>query len=711
MTETTIHLDEILEKVSSYDSNANIALIKKAFSFTHDVHCEQKRLEGTPYVGHPLAVASILADMQMDSKTIVAGLLHDTVEDTETTIEDIRALFGNDVAFMVNALTKLKRMEFKTSEEAQAENFRKMFLAMAEDVRVILIKFADRLHNMKTLMYMPPHKQKSIAAETLDIYAPLANRLGIGWLKSEFENLGFKYLHPELYEEISRKVAEKRQDKELFIKELATTLETKLQEQGISGRVTGRIKTAYGIYQKMQHQRITFEEINDVFGLRIITQTNEHCYMILGLIHSLWIPVPGRFKDYIAIPKSNLYQSLHTTVMGSMGERVEFQIRTEEMHLIAEKGIAAHWMYKEKGKPVHDKDARYFNWLRDLVYMQKDSDAKEFLDMFKGEVFPDVVYVFTPAGQIKELPAGSTPVDFAYAIHTEVGNRCAGAKINGRIVPLRYHLKNGDTVEIINSQSHNPSKDWLGFVVTHKARNKIRHWVKAEQSKQGIELGMAIIEEEFRKNNIKVSVVKSKRMLEIAQSLNYKSIDELLIAIGFGKQSLKQIINLLKPEKKPEDVAEHTKIKKPVKHGKGIHITGIDNLLYSIARCCYPVPGDTVAGFITRGKGVTIHRVDCQNFKRTATEEERIINLSWNSNGENISTARVNVETVDKPGMLASLSALISTFNINLSHLEARSLQNKHAHFAFTLEVKDKTQLTNLTNKIMSTDGVIRVSR
>ncbi|WP_444549593.1 RelA/SpoT family protein [Candidatus Magnetomonas plexicatena] len=714
MKDEILKLDRLLKKIVAYSPDANISLISKAYHFTEEAHCQQLRKEGKPYFDHPFSVALILADMHMDCKTIVAGFLHDTVEDTETTVVDIEEIFGEDVAFMVKSLTKLKAMEFKTREETQAENFRRMFIAMAEDVRVVLIKFADRLHNMRTLEFMPDAKQKTIAAETLDIYAPLANRLGMGWLKSEFEDLGFKYLHPELYEELYKKVEAKKELREAFIRNLAATIEDKAEQHTIPARVSGRVKNLFGIFQKMQTQRISFEEVNDVLGLRIVTLTKAHCYMILGLIHSLWVPVPGRFKDYVAMPKSNMYQSLHTTVLGPNGERVEFQIRTEEMHLIAEKGIAAHWLYKEKEKEkkIDEKDSTYMDWLKSMVHLQRDSDdAREFLEMFKGEVLSDVVFVFTPAGDIKELQVGSTPVDFAYAIHTQVGNKCSGARVNGRIVPLKYQLQNGDTIEILTSPSHTPNRDWLTFAVTHKAKNRIRHWIKTEQMKQGVVLGSNLLESAFIKNGIKVSTLKSKKMQEITESFNFKTVDELLYSVGFGKITPKQVVQRISPETK-EETSFIPKIHKPTtKQGGGIHITGIDNLLYATAKCCYPVPGDKIIGFITKGKGVTIHRQECHNSQRLSLDEARLVTLTWNSETTSTTTARIYVETIDKPGILASLSNVISTFNINLSHLEAKTAQDKHAHFTFTLEVSDKTQLTNLTNKILSSDGVIKVSR
>lgn len=705
--------DALLKKIETYSPNVNKALLKKAYHFTDEAHCDQKRKEGTPYISHPLAVAEILADMHLDEKAIIAGLLHDTIEDTETTADDIRAIFGEDVAFLVTALTKLSRMELKSFQDAQAENFRKMFLAMSEDVRVIMIKFADRLHNMKTLQFMAVHKQKKIAGETLDIYAPLANRLGIGWLKSEFEDLGFRYKYAEKYKEIEQKVSEKREDKERYILKIAQMVESRLKEQSISGVVNGRVKTYYGIYQKMQKQKITFDEVNDILGLRVITDTKSHCYSIMGLIHSLWIPVPGRFKDYIAMPKSNMYQSLHTTVHGPEGVRVEFQIRTDEMHLISENGIAAHWAYKEKSQRLEDKDATCINWLRNLIHSDNEmKDAREFLEVFKGSVFPDVVFVFTPMGEIMELPHGATPVDFAYEIHTEVGNRCVGAKVNGRIVPLKYELENGDAVEIITSQNHAPSRDWLTFVVTHKARNRIRHWIKSEQRKQGIELGTSMIEEEFRRQGIKLSKMKHGQMEELAKQYSYKTFEDLLMAIGYGRHSAKQVVRKLKDEEKPDEEPLQESFVKPSKTAKAsVIITGIDNLLYNTAKCCYPVSGDNIIGFITRGKGVTIHRADCKNIQHNTVDESRIVEVSWNAKKDTTSTARLYVETVDKPGILANLSSLISSLDINLSHLEARSDSNRHAHFTFTLDVKDKEQLISLSHKLLSSDGVISVNR
>jgi len=715
MKNKLISLEELLERISSYDSSLDETLLRKAYSFSSDAHRDQKRHEGTSFIGHPLSVASILADMHLDNRAIIAGLLHDTVEDAEASINDIRDIFGKDIAFMVDALTKLDKMEFNTREEAQAENFRKMILAMSKDVRVIMIKFADRLHNMRTLKYLSPGKQRRIAAETLDIYAPLANRLGIGWLKVELEDLGFEYLYPEVYRELVKKVSKKRKDQEGYVKRVARIVQKKLQEQGLPGKVSGRVKHYYGIYEKMQRQRLTFEEVHDVLGLRIITDTTKNCYAILGLIHSLWIPVPGRFKDYIAMPKSNMYQSIHTTVLGLKGEHIEFQIRTEEMHHIDEEGIASHWIYKDNSK-IKDKDAKYIKWLRDLVHSQTDTgDAREFLEMVKGEVFFDAVYVLTPAGEIKELPAGSTPVDFAYAVHTDLGNRCVGSRVNGRLVPLRYQLQNGDIVEIITSQNQRPSKDWLNFVVTQKARNRIKYQIKTEERSQGIELGSRILESELRKHGLGSSILKSEEMEKAIQSFHLHSLEDLLLAIGYGRISSQQVVNRVRHDEEPEEPTIFSKLVKTVvktaKSQRGIRIKGMDNLLYHISKCCYPIPEDELLGYITIGKGVTIHRRECPNIHRLTVDDARLIDVTWKADDDTKTQTRLYVETIDKPGILAKLSVIISYFQINVTYLEARTTHDRHAHFTFMLDVRDKTQLMDLSQKLMSSEGVIRVNR
>ena len=706
----TPSLKELIEKVRPYSHGKDLRILEDAYHFSREAHCSQKRSEGSPYIKHPLSVAYILADIKMDLPSIAAGLLHDTIEDTNTTIEDIGRLFGKEVAFIVESLTKLSKVEFRTKKEAQAENFRKMLLAMSEDVRVILIKFADRLHNMRTLQHLPEGKRQRIATETLEIYAPLANRLGMGWLRTEFEDLSFKFLMPDLYEELVRKVSKRKEEQEGYIKDLIELITKKLQEEGLPGRVTGRVKHHYGIYQKMQKQRITFEQVHDVIGLRILTDTKANCYAILGLIHSLWTPIPGRFKDYIGVPKSNMYQSLHTTVIGPKGERVEFQIRTEEMHRIAEEGIASHWKYKEKGE-FDEKSSKYISWLRDLVQVQKEvPDAMDFLEAVKGEVVPEVVYVFTPKGEIKEMPIGSTPVDFAYGVHTQVGHRCVGAKINGKIVPLRYKLKNGDTIEIITSQTHGPSRDWLKFVVTQRAKTRIKQWIKAEERHQSVELGIKLLESELRKHNMSNALMKSDEILAVAKALGMNSLEDLFVSVGFGKVSPHQVVNRLMPEKEAEE-PEAVKIRKPLKEHKGVSIRGIDNILYHTAKCCYPVPGDNLVGFVTIGKGVTVHRRDCGNLERLVFEDARLVEVEWQPADDSTANARLFVETIDKPGILANLSALISSVDINISHLEASSTQDKKGHITFIIEVRDLAQLRALIQKISQMEGILRVRR
>lgn len=707
-----ITIETVIQKILSYYPEADVGMLRRAYSFSSLAHGGQKRIEGSPYIEHPLSVALILADMKMDVPTIAAGLLHDTIEDTNTTIDDIRTNFQGEITFLVESLTKLSKMVFRTQEDAQAENFRKMLLAMSEDIRVILIKFADRLHNMRTLHHLPQHKQQRIASETLEIYAPLVNRLGIGWLKTELEDLSFRSIMPDLYHELVQKVAKRKEEQEQYLKGVTEIVSNKLKDEGIPGTVSWRIKHYYGIYQKMQKQEITFEQVHDVLGLRIITDTKANCYAILGLIHSLWTPIPGRFKDYIGVPKSNMYQSLHTTVFGPKGERVEFQIRTAEMDMLAEHGVASHWKYKEQ-EEVDERSNKYISWLRDLVQAQRELvDAKDFLEAVKGEVTPEVIYVFTPRGEIKEMPIGSTPVDFAYSIHSEVGNRCIGSKVNDRIVPLRYTLRNGDTVEIITSPAHNPSRDWLKFVVTQRAKSRIKQWIKNEERKQSIEFGSKLFEIELRRHDLGPSILKSEEMQQVLKFFNLQSTEDLYAFIGHGKLSAHQIVNKLSAEKMGEEEQGFVpKITKPQKEVKGITIKGVDNVLYHTAKCCFPIPGDGLIGFVTRGRGVTIHRKDCPNLDKLAVDEARLVDVDWKSSENATSPVKIIVETVDKPGILANLSALISTFNINITHLEASSTEDKKAHIIFILEVQDKTQLIGLTQKLAQSEGVLKVGR
>ena len=706
-------VDALIDKVFSYNPEANADLLRRAYAYSNEAHFKQRRKGGNPYIEHPLAVAGILCEMKLDTNSIATGLLHDTVEDTGTTIDDIKSLFGEDIAFLVESLTKLSKMEFRTSEDAQAENFRRMFLAMAEDMRVILIKFADRLHNMRTLQYLSTTKREAIAHETLDIYAPLANRLGIGWLKTEFEDLSFKFLMPEIYGEIERKVSKKREEQEGYLYEMIKIVEAHLRAASIPGKVFGRIKHFYGIYQKIQKQKIPFELVYDVMAMRIITDTQANCYAALGLIHSLWTPVPGRFKDFIGAPKSNLYQSLHSTIIGPKGERVEFQIRTEEMDRIAEEGIAAHWKYKEKARG-DSVDEKYFYWLREFVKSQKDApDAREFLEAVKGNIAPIVVYVFTPEGDIVELPFDSTPVDFSYSIHTEVGHQCTGAKVNGRIVPLRYKLQNGDTIEIITSHGHTPSRDWLKFVKTQRAKSRIKHWLKIEERKKGLALGEELLEKALRKNNLSPSLAKSEEIMKVVKPYRVKTYEDLYVAIGYGRLSVHKIVNKLlpEPEQSEKEQVSLKKERKQAEDSKGIKIKGVDNIMFHRSKCCYPLPGEQVTGFVTRGRGVSIHTVNCPTLDTHTIDIDRLVDVEWSGDDEATYAVKVQVLTVDKRGLLAELSAVLSTNNVNINHIDASATHEKQALFNFILEIKNKQQLDMTLKKLSQISGVIEVRR
>ncbi|MGB9711011.1 MAG: RelA/SpoT family protein [Thermodesulfovibrio sp.] len=699
-------IDDVIKKVLQYRPHANIELIKKAYIFSREAHCAQIRKEGIPYIYHPLAVADILADMKLDSTTIAAGLLHDTVEDAEMTIDDIKEIFNPDVAFLVDAVTKLSKLQFSTVEEAQAESFRKMFLAMSKDIRVILIKFADRLHNMRTIEFLPVEKQKRIAKETLEIYAPLANRLGIGWMRTEFEDLSFKVLYPEKYEDLVKKVAKRKEDQQAYIDNVIKILSEKIKAMNIPFKIYGRVKHYFGIYQKMIKQKIPFEQVYDVIGIRIITDTVPHCYDILGIIHSLWTLIPGRFKDFISLPKSNYYQSLHTTVIGPGGERVEFQIRTEEMDIIAEEGIAAHWRYKER-KDLTEREAKLVSWLRDLI--KEISDPKELLDAVKAEVVPDTIYVFTPKGDVKELPVGSTPVDFAYAIHSEVGAKCAGAKVNGRIVPLNYQLQSGDVVEIITSPHQKPRKDWLQFVVTQRAKNRIKYFLRQEERQQGIDIGKQLLEAELRKQGIQTAILKNEKIEKVLQDFSVQSVEDLYLLIGHGKISVHQVVNRLSPEIPQEEFVIAKKTSNRKDHKQFISLKGVDEVLYHIAKCCMPVPGDEIIGFITRGKGISVHRKDCINVKHM--EPDRLIEVFWTADDSSKVQTKISIECVDKPGILATLTGLLSTNQVNITQVKANSTSDKRALIDFTIEVKDRAHLSDIINKISQISEVLSVKR
>jgi len=712
-----IRLNDILDKVVSYNPAANLDVLRKAYVFSAKVHQGQTRLSGEPYLVHPMEVSAILADLKLDVATVVTGLLHDTLEDTLTTYDELVHVFGAEVANLVDGVTKISKIYFKTKEESQAENFRKMLLAMANDIRVILVKLADRLHNMRTLQHHPEPKQRSIARETLDIYAPMAHRLGIAWIKSELEDLSFRYVDPQLYYDLASKVAKKKKERESYVEEVKTIIAEKLREHGIKGEVSGRSKHLFSIYNKMQSRNVDIDEIYDLVAIRILVDDIRECYEVLGIIHSTWKPIPGRFKDYIAIPKGNMYQSLHTTVIGPYSERMEVQIRTMEMHRVAEAGIAAHWQYKE-GKGYDEKDVKRFAWLRQLLEWQHElQDSQEFMNTVKVELFPEEVYVFTPKGDVKGFPKGATPIDFAYSVHTDVGHRCVGAKVNGRLVPLKYEMKTGDIIEIVTSPHHTPSKDWLKVVKSTRARNKIRAWIKTEERKRSITLGREIIEKEFRRYNLNLSKMqKSGELRKVAVEFGFVAEDDIMAAVGYGKLSCNQLIGKLIPEQKLEEQKERkeTRLTKVIdkltrKSSGAIQISDMDDVLVRFGKCCNPVPGDEIIGFITRGRGVTVHTADCPIAH--ASDPERRIDVTWNRDKSTALPVKIRVSCHDQKGMLANITQAITNCEANIAMASVYSTVDKRAVNIFQVDVTDLDHLNKVISSVMKLKGVIKVDR
>ena len=713
-----LRFNDVLERLTSYQPNADIELLKKAYVFSAKVHLGQVRLSGEPYLNHPLEVAGILTQLKLDVASVATGLLHDTVEDTLTTPKEIQENFGEEIAQLVDGLTKISRMSLRSSEEHQAENFRKMILAMVKDIRVILIKLADRLHNMRTLQYQSPEKQMEIAQETLDIYAPLAHRLGIEWLKSELEDLAFQYLHPEIYDEIRRKIAKKEKERARYIDEVKRTLMKKLYENHIEGEVTGRLKQIHSIYLKMKEQNIDFDQVYDITAFRVIVNSIKACYDVLGIIHSIWKPIPGKFKDYIGLPKENMYQSLHTTVIGPYGERIEIQIRTHEMHKIAEEGIAAHWKYKE-GRLVEEAEDKRFTWLRQLLEWQRDlKDNQEFIESLKVDLFPNEVYIFTPKGEVRQFPIGSTPVDFAYSIHSDIGNHCVGAKVNGKIVPLRYELRSGDTIEILTSPNQKPSKDWLKLVKTSRAKTKIRQWFTVEEREKSINLGKDILEKELRKYDLQqTKLIKSGELAKVANEFSFQGVEDLIAAVGYGKVTANQIIGKILPQEKLEQQKEELEggrikhlIQKITRAPKdALLIRGIDNVMVRYAGCCNPVPGDKVVGFITRGRGVTIHTADCQN--AIDDDPHRKVEVEWDSKKEYIYPVRIRIYSDDKKGLLAEISNSISSNGANIKNARVDTTEDKNAVCTFEVEIRDLNHLNKVIRALGKIKGVHQVER
>jgi len=718
-----IRFEDLLEKVRAYSPDADVELLRRAYVFSAFEHRGQVRHSGEPYLIHPLAVADFLADMKMDAVAIAAGLLHDVVEDTLTTIERIQELFGPEVAHVVEGVTKISAIPFASSEERQAENFRKMLLAMVDDIRVILVKLADRLHNMRTLNHLPDERRVTIAQETRDIYAPIANRLGMSKVKNELEELSFRYLEPQTYEELRSKVDAKRRKTEGLIEDLKQTIAAKLAEAQVPIlQIDGRIKRLWSISQKLKVQKIELDQVYDFMALRIVTESVKDCYAALGIIHQTWSPVPGRIKDFIAMPRPNGYQSLHTSVISEHGMPFEVQIRTIEMHRMAEEGIAAHWKYKE-GRVGDQRDERYFLWMRQLLESQQEvRDPQEFIRNLKIELYPEEVYIFTPKGLVKALPRGATPIDFAYSIHTDVGHQCVGARVNGKMVPLRTRLKNGDIVEIVTSTGHKPSRDWLNHVVTSRARNKIKHLIHTEEKARAIELGRKLFEKDARRYDINVkTLLEGDGFAKALVDLGGTKADDLFAAIGYGKVAPKQIMAKLVPADRLHEKAPENKVSAAVRRVFGggeekITVKGFDDLMVFRARCCNPIRGEKIVGYITRGKGVSVHSATCPNVVNLLYDPERRIEVEWEKSpaGEAAAahyTVKLTMQVEDRKGLLAAVSAKIAGINTNIKNMEARTDDDQHARIDMTVEISDVKHLEKVLKAVRGVDGVLGVER
>ena len=708
----------LIRTFRSYRPNDSTEPIERAFHFAGEHHQRQLRDSGEPYLSHPLAVAQILAEMRMDMASIQTGLLHDVVEDTSVTLDQVRKHFGNDVAVIVNGVTKLTKLDFFSAEERQAESFRKMLLAMTEDLRVILVKLADRLHNMRTLGHLSQERKERIAKETLEIYSPIAHRLGMGKLRGELEDLAFQHIDPQGFAEVQRDIESKRTDNERFLTDLRLRVEGELRAEGIPARVDSRVKRAYSVYLKMKRQQIGIEQVYDLLALRIITDSVKNCYAALGVIHKEWHPVPGRIKDFIAIPRPNMYQSLHTSVFGPEGRHFEVQIRTEEMHRVAEQGIAAHWKYKEgrKGAARDDKDIA---WLRQLVEWQSEvSDSGEFLSTLKVDLYPAEVYTFTPRGKVIILPREATPVDFAYAIHSDIGQLCSGAKVNGRIVPLRYVLKNGDSVEIITQAGHKPVKDWLSFVKTARARNLIKHVIHSGERLKAIEIGEKALEREAAQLKVSLRNIPPNNLAAVASEYGFGKADDLYAALGYGKFSPRHVLQKLVPSavlsEPSTETAKAPFIEADTEYSGSITVKGYDDLLSYLAKCCNPIKGEPIVGYVTRGKGVAVHAKDCKNVQNLLYEADRRIDVEWARNAAKTFPVRLVVRTNNRPGLLATLTGLLSSENANIRSLEAKTDigdDQESALIEMTIDIKDKTQLEKLTGAIRRIAGIRDVER
>src|SRR6266849_3792260 len=719
---TVTKFRELLRDMKQNRPNDDLELVRKAYEFSQKQHSGQQRASGEPYLVHPLEVALVLAEMKMDSVAVAAGLLHDSVEDTSVTIVDIRKEFGEQVAHIVEGVTKINKIDFATREEQQAENLRKMMLAMVDDIRVVLIKLADRLHNMRTLEHLPEDRRHKIAEETLEIYAPIAHRLGMGKIRGELEDLGFRFLDPVGYEQVEKSVNARRKEGEAFLAKMQQTITDKLKEAGIQARVESRIKRLFSIHKKLQRQRITVDQVYDLCAMRVVTRSLQDCYAVLGIIHNLWRPVPGRIKDFIAMPRPNFYQSLHTSVITEDGTPFEMQIRTEEMHKMAEEGIAAHWKYKDG--PVSAQDEQRLAWLRQVVEWQRDvSDPNEFLSALKVDLYPEEVYTFTPKGKVVVLPRDATPIDFAYTIHTEVGHTCVGAKVNGRMVPLRHKLHSGDIVEVITQPGHKPSRDWLAIVKSTRARNKIKHWLNVHQRERAIEIGKKLIEKEARKYRISLKEIKEADLQRAATEYGLGRPDDLMAGIGYGKYSARQVLAKFAPagaqpmSDTEEQAASHglTSVVRRVFGGdsNAIVVRGQGDLLVYRARCCNPIRGEAIVGYVTRGKGVAVHSINCPNVTNLLYEPDRRIDVLWagDKDGQPVSyPVKITLLCDDRFGMLKQITALISDTHTNIRNIEARS-QNGQASVDVVLEIADLKHLQKIIDGVRQIPGVHDVQR
>ena len=707
-----MNLAEFIIQVESFNANINIPLIRKAYEFSDRSHSGQFRESGEPFIEHCLNVAFILAELHMDSDTIAAGLLHDIVEDSEVSAAEIRKEFGNDIADMVEGLTKMSGLKFGSAAEQQVLYFKKMLLSMAKDIRVIVIKFADRLHNMRTLDPLPERKRQRIALETLEIYAPLAHRFGMAKVKWELEDLSFKYLHPDDYSRIDKMIADSREEREGYISELSKPLFASLESSGIKAEITGRAKHHFSVYRKINIRKVPFEQIFDLIAMRIIVNSVTDCYHALGIIHTMWPPVPDRFHDYIATPKSNMYRSLHTTVMGPRGRMVEIQIRTHSMHYAAEHGIAAHWLYKE-GKKTHGDIDRHMSWIREILDWQKDmTNPEEFLEFLKIDLFSKDIFVYTPAGDLKQLPAGATPLDFAFAVHSDIGFHCSGARINGKFANLSTELHSGDEVEIVSSPGQTPSQDWLKIVKTARARSKIKRWLKIKGYEQAVSFGKQMFERELKKKRI--GIPNDSEMSNLAAMVGQTNPEQMYEALGSGTLSIQAVINKLKPPEEKEEEPSPTIVKRFIDRArgvsKGIKISGVDNLMFRFAACCQPVPGEKIIGFVTRGRGLTIHRADCKNVAEIFNEPERKMDVEWDVKRGDTFLVKLQIVVEYRKNIIREITEAISNADIDVRGAEVKRGPSPAIGW-IVVEVQNYGQLTKVVDKVKKLNGVISVAR